>query len=121
MRGHHAFSLQADTHLSASQGGPKVATRMTASTALGRDHTPAWQSLLTGREATVQVPHITCSLLPSNRGVGPTMAAQCLAVASSSKQAGTRERARQQDRLEHGHEGAQASMSLPCPWGGPQP
>lgn len=64
MRGRDAF-FWADTHLSALQGVPKVATRMTTSTALGRDHTPAWQSLLTGKEATIQVLHTPCSRPPA--------------------------------------------------------
>lgn len=90
--GYPAFPLRADsneTHLSASQGVATVATRGTASTALRHDHTPAWQSLLTAREATGEGPHTTCRLLPSTRDVGPATTAQCLAVATRSKQAGS--------------------------------
>lgn len=68
----------------------------------GHDHTPAWQSLLTAREATVQVPHTTCSLLPS---VGAWASPLCTVSGSSIQKQTGREGGREPDskyRLEHG-------------------
>ena len=116
MRGHDAFSFWADTHLSASQGVPKVATRVTASTALGRDHTPARQSLLAGREATVQVPHTPCSLPRCSQAPGARAPRRPRGVRQQHPETNRQERGREPDSGQT-RAGARRSTGQPgTPW-----
>lgn len=80
----------------------------------GRDHTAARQSLLTAREATAQVPHTTCSLLPAPGAWAPHRCTVWQSHPEANRQ-GMRERAGQQVQTRARARGDTSRHVIPSP------